>query len=207
MTQTVIFIHGGNAYSDYDAFLDDLRTMPLRELPDQVRQARWTDTLAADLGDEYVVYMPKMPNAQNAKYEEWKIWFKRYLDLVDGEVILIGWSQGGYFLTKYLLEEDLTPSVSALYLLAAPFTTDDFGGEDGGDFAFATNRVGELAKKVGKITILHSTDDPVVPFSHALAYAAALPSATLVTCTDQNHFLVTALPVLLAEVRGYPAAR
>lgn len=202
MKKPLIFIHGGTAYTNYEAFLNDLRTKTLRDLPGSEPKVRWTDTLATDLGNGFEVFKPRMPNSQNAKYLEWKIWFERYLALTPGEVILVGWSQGGYFLAKYLLEESYTTTISALYLLAAPFEPADFDGEDGGDFAFDTTRVGELGEKIGKITIMHSTDDPVVPFTHALSYAQGVPNATLVTFTDKNHFLVPELPELVALIKG-----
>lgn len=201
MKKQVIFVHGGSAYSNYEAFLNDLRTMPLRDLPGIAKREKWTDRLAGDLGDDFELFQPRMPNSQNAKYLEWKLWFERYLALLEREVILIGWSQGGYFLAKYLTEETLAKPVSALYLLAAPFAPDDFGGEDGGDFAFDTTRVGKLTAQCGQVVIMHSTDDPVVPYSHGESFKKALPDATLVTFSDKGHFLVADFPELIERVK------
>lgn len=201
MKKPLIFVHGGRAYTNYERFLNDLRTEPLRDLPGSAPKVRWTETLATDLGEGFDVFKPRMPNSQNAKYQEWKIWFERYLAIAGDGVILVGWSQGGYFLAKYLLEESYPNTIAALFLLAAPFEPADFGGEDGGDFAFDTARVGELATKAGKITIMHSTDDPVVPFTHALSYAEGVPQATLITFSDKNHFLVPELPELVALLK------
>jgi uncharacterized protein len=201
MKKQLIFIHGGSAYSDYEAFLNFLRTVPLRDLPGVAKRERWTDHLAEDLGDGFEVFQPRMPNSQNAKYLEWKLWFLRYLALVEDEVILVGWSQGGYFLAKYLTEETPAKRVSALYLLAAPFAPDSFGGEDGGDFAFDTTKVGELTGKCGKVTIMHATDDPIVPFSHGENFKKALPEATFVTFSDKGHFLAADFPELIEMVK------
>lgn len=199
--QQVLYIHGGEAFSKYENYLELLRTKPIRDLPWDEPSQKWPHTLRGSLGEQYEVFMPNMPCSGNAKYAEWKIWFERHFEYVRDGLILIGWSQGGYFLVKYLLENDMPVQVAALILLAAPFETEDFGGEDGGDFAFDTNKVGELAKKVGEIHILHSEDDFVVPYAHALKYKAALPEATLHTFTDKNHFLVPELPELLTVVR------
>lgn len=198
----VFYIHGGNAYSKYDDFIADLCTRPIRDLPGVERPKVWVDSLREDLGDDFEVFMPSMPNKQNAKYLEWKIWFERHFEYVRDGVDLVGWSQGGWFLAKYLIENETPFAVRRLILLAAPFVTEDFGGEDGGDFAFNTARAGELEARAEKIFVIHSTDDPVVPYRHAEQYAAALPKAKLLTFTDKNHFLVAEFTELVALIKG-----
>ena len=49
---------------------------------------------------------------------------------------------------------------------------------------------------------MHSKDDFVVPYEHALKYKAALPEAELVTFEDKNHFLVEELPELVERIRA-----
>lgn len=199
--QQVFYIHGGSAYSNYEAFLQHLQTATLRDVPTTTPLKKWTGSFREDLGVAYEVFMPAMPNSQNAKYQEWKIWFERYVPHLRDGVILVGWSLGGFFLTKYLLENTLPVSIKALFLVAAPFEPDEFDGEDGGDFMFDSSRVGELATKVPQITILHSKDDFIVPYTHALKYQAALPEATLLTFEDKNHFLVETFPELLQHIK------
>lgn len=199
--QQVLYIHGGSAFSQYDNFLSHLQTKTIRDLPGETELKKWSSTLRDRLGDEYEVFMPSMPNSQNSKYEEWKIWFERHFEYLQGEVILMGWSQGGYFLEKYLTENTVPFTVKALYLLAAPFFAADFNGEDGGDFAFDTSRVGELAQKVKKIYILHSEDDFVVPYEHGLKLSKALPQAEFISFTDKNHFLIEEFPELVEIIK------
>jgi hypothetical protein len=199
--QQVFYVHGGTAFSRYDDFLMSLKTKEIRDLPDTEPLKKWTGTLRDDLGEDYEVFMPSMPSSQNAKYEEWKIWFERYFEYLYDGVILVGWSQGGYFLAKYLVENDTPFTIKALFLVAAPFEKADFGVEDGGDFAFDTSQAGELAKKADKIYLFHSKDDPSVPYRHSLLYKAALPEAELVTFEDKNHFLIEEFPDLLRFLR------
>jgi len=199
--QQVFYIHGAGAFSDYQSYLDDLKTRPIRNLPGVEAMKKWTGTFVEDLGEEYEVFKPSMPNSDNAKYEEWKIWFERHFEYLRDDIILVGWSQGGYFLAKYLTENDLPFKIKALFLLAAPFQPEDFGGEDGGDFAFDTSKVGELAKKASKIIVIHSKDDPVVPYAHALKYKEAIPEAGLVTLEDKNHFLIEEFPELIDRLQ------
>jgi predicted alpha/beta hydrolase family esterase len=201
MKQQVVFIHGGTAFSRYDDFLSYLKTREIHDLPWVEPLKKWSGTLREDLGEAFEVFMPAMPNSQNAKYEEWKIWFERYFEYLRDGLVLVGWSQGGYFLAKYLTENQPPFSIKALILMAAPFENADFGGEDGGDFAFDTSRVGELAKKVSKIYLFHSKDDFLVPYDHALKYKNALPEADLVECEDRNHFLIEKFPELIEKIR------
>lgn len=201
MKQQVVYIHGGSAYTKYENFLEHLRTAEVRNLPGSEPFKKWPNTLREDLGDGFEVFMPSMPNSQNAKYEEWKIWFERHFEYLHEGVILLGWSQGGYFLVKYLLENKIPVTVKALFLGAAPFEPDDFEGEDGGDFAFDTTRVGELRNVSKNIVIMHSKDDFVVPYEHALKYKAVLPEAELVTFEDKNHFLIEEFPELIEKIK------
>lgn len=200
----VVFIHGGSAYSSYDAFLEYLQTVEVRN-PAEERPIRWGDTLRRELGDGFEVFTPAMPNKQNAKYREWKLWFERHFEFLRDGVVLVGWSQGGYFLTKYLIENETPFAVGALFLVAAPFEPDAFGGEDGGDFNFDTERAGELAQKVSHVCIAHSEDDFIVPFAHAEKYRSALPSAEFVTFTDRGHFLQPKFPELIKNIQAAAA--
>ncbi len=199
--QQVIFIHGGEAFSDYGVFLEYLKNETID--PYEKPSKRWHKALPEDLGDTYEVFLPQMPNAENAHYAEWKIWFEKYIPVLRDGVILIGHSQGGYFLVKYLTENGFPVSIKALYLVAAPFEADTFeGGEDGGDFAFDTSRVPELQNMAENIGIFHSKDDFVVPYAHALKYGEALPQAKLRLFEDRVHFWQESFPELIADIKA-----
>lgn len=202
MKKQVFYIHGGEAFSDHAAFLEHLQTKPIREPRGQRSEKRWTDELRPQLQDAFEVFCPAMPNSDNAKYIEWKIWFERHFEFLTGDVVLIGWSQGGMFLAKYLTENDVPFTIAALFLLAAPYEFFVINGEDGGDFYPDIEQIPTLQEKVGHITIMHSKDDFVVPYEHALKYKDALPSAELVTFTDKNHFLIEAFPELIERLRS-----
>jgi uncharacterized protein len=200
MKQQVVFIHGGEAFSDYSLFLLSLKEQVIDPYAQPTK--RWHRELQSALGDAYEVFRPDMPNSQNAKYAEWKIWFEKYIPVLRDGVILVGHSQGAYFLVKYLIENSFPVVVKALYLVAGPFETDDFGGEDGGDFNFDTGLVSSLKDKATTIVILHSKDDPVVPVAHAYKYTEALPSARLVLFEDKLHFWGESFPELVEDIKG-----
>lgn len=200
MKKQVFYIHGGEAYPNYEAYLEDLKTMPVD--PFKEPSKRWAQTLPEELGEEYEVFMPSMPGKYNAQYEEWKIWFERHFEYLHDEVILVGWSLGAIFFAKYLSENELPYTVSCLLMLAAPFSSEEFKDVGCGDFMLDPELVGKLPAKVGQITLLHSKDDFVVPYDHALIYKQLLLTADLVTFEDKNHFLVEELPELIDLIKA-----
>lgn len=203
MKKQLVYIHGGQAYSKYDVFLEHLRTVHIEDPLGERVVKRWKYSLKEELIDTHEVYMPSMPNSQNAKYEEWKIWFERYFAFLRDDVVLIGHSQGGYFLLKYLSENSMPVRVKAVYFLAAPSKPDDFGGEDGGDFAPDPEKIPEIPNRAGEVYILHSKDDPVVPYEHAVHLKEMIPSAELLTFGDKNHFLLETFPEFIEHIRTY----
>lgn len=202
MKKQIFYIHGGESYETYVDFIERIKTKDIWDLPSVTQVGKWTGTLAENLGDEYEVFMPQMPNKQNAKYEEWKIWFERHFDHLQDDVILMGCSLGAMFLYKYFIENTPPFSVNALILMASPLPELLPSEEkDCGDFTFETNSVGRIAGKARKVIIMHSKDDFVVPYEHAVKLKEALPEAELVTFEDKNHFLVEELPELVELIK------
>jgi len=201
--KNIILVGGGESFSKYEDFLNYLKKTELRDMPSDIQRKSWKLWVKEELGAEYYFAIPQMPNKQNAKYDEWKIWFERHLEvLTDGPLTLIGLSLGAQFLAKYLIENNLDRKPQALFLLAGPCGYyDDPDGMDCASFGFETTKLVKLKSKAEKIYILHSEDDSVVPYEHALKYKAALPAAELVTFEDKNHFLVEELPELVELVK------
>lgn len=197
----IVFIHGGTAFTRYEDFLAYLGTKLIRDPLGEQEERRWQSSLREELVGTHEVYMPAMPNKQNAKYNEWKLWFERYFEFLRDDVVLIGHSLGGYFLAKYLVENVMPVRVRGLILLAAPFENDDFGGEDGGDFHFETSNLITLMKQVREVHILHSEDDPIVSYKHAEKYKHTLETAHLHTFSDKNHFIIPDFPELIKLIR------
>lgn len=203
MKKQVLYIHGGDAFSRQEDFLHYLQTVAIRNLPESETKVIWSSTLAEDLGAQYEVFTPTMPNKQNASYVEWSIWFKRHCSFLRDGAILVGWSLGGMFLAKFLAEEEVSFVPGKVFLLAAPCGSyDDDLGNDCGSFQFKIEVLNRLRTAGFSLEIWHSTDDFVVPFSAANAYATALPEAKTRFFSDKNHFLVPTLPELLTEIKA-----
>lgn len=193
----VVVIHGGNVfdtYEDYFAYLRDEKEPRFETMGDK----DWKDTLQRDLGEDFAVIQPSMPNKQNAKYAEWKIWFEKHIPHLQDEIILVGHSLGGVFLVKYLSDNDFPTEISATFLVSAPF--DAMESEyDLGNFV-APDDLSRLRMQGGDIYIYHSKDDPVVDFADAEKYADKLPEAQLKTFTDKGHFNAD-LPEIVEDIK------
>ena len=202
MKQQVFYIHGGESYENYDIFLERLRTKDIWDLPSENPTSKWTQSFAAELRPGYEVFMPAMPNKQNAKYEEWKIWFERHFEHLRDNVILIGLSLGAMFLVKYLSETKTPFQIKALYLMGCPVDDPGFKDEDCGTFRYSLDSSSVLSRRAGKVFILHSKDDFLVPYEHAVKLNQAIPGSELVTFEDKNHFLIEEFPELIAHIKA-----
>lgn len=203
--QQVVYIHGGESFERHEDFLNRLHTAALWHLPTQNKFGtgkKWTDSLQADLGDKYKVIMPPMPNKQNAKYEEWKIWFERHFEFLQGQPILIGCSLGAMFLARYFSEGTTPFKPRAVILMAGAYGLPGFPDTDCKDFLVAPEKVAPIMDVTERVVIMHSKDDPVVPYEHAVALSQVLPAAHLITFADKNHFLVEELPELVQVIQN-----
>lgn len=202
MTQRVVVIHGGNAYATYAEYIAALTSAVLDEAS-LAHTSGWKQELAHELGDAYEVIAPRMPNAQNAKYREWTIWFEKHVPLLGDDVILIGHSLGGVFLARYLNERAVPMRIAGTLLVAAPYDHD--GEHPLPEFAIS-GALDQFARQGGAITLYHSSDDPVVAYREAEKYVAALPDAQLRTFSDRQHFNQDTFPEICADIRALSRA-
>jgi predicted alpha/beta hydrolase family esterase len=202
MKKQIVFIHGGYSFSNYEKFLDNLKTEPIWDPYGIETKKRWKETLKEEFSMICDIFYPSMPNRENAHYIEWKIWFERYFEFLTGEVILVGHSQGGCFLAKYLSENTVPFPVIGLYLVAVPCSSQNLGNEDIGDFQFDQKNLSGLEKMAQNITIYHSTDDDVVPYSHGENYHKALSGSSFTSFANRGHFLQSEFPEIITSIRA-----
>jgi predicted alpha/beta hydrolase family esterase len=199
MKGQLVTIGGGDSFSKRENFLLYLENVPLRE-PLGVSRRGWRSSLSEKISDREV-FTISMPNKENARYDEWCIWFERHLQFLTGNVVLVGSSLGGMFIAKYLIENKVSFNIVGLFLLAAPCGYyDDEGGNDCSSFSFRQEDLQKLYQNVQHIEIWHSKDDFVVPYEHALLFKKYLPDAKLVTFSDKNHFLLEEFPELVEAI-------
>lgn len=201
--QQVFYIHGGESFVSQDDFLERLRTKDIWDLPTiEGKPPKWTEHFAADLGAGYEVFTPRMPNAQNASFEEWKTWFERHFAHLHDGLILIGCSLGAMFLAKYLSHNTTPFTIKALFIMAAPVAMNGFDLSDAADFTFTLDDVPGLKDRAERVYVWQSKDDFLVPYEHAIALADAIPGSELTMFEDKNHFLVPELPELIEAIKA-----
>lgn len=194
--QQIISIHGGTTFYKYEDYLRYLKEKPLR-LNRMTGQKLWKDTLQEDLGADYQVITPTMPNSTNARYEEWVIWFGRIAEGVDDNCILIGHSLGAVFLPKYLSENTFPKKIKATILIAAPY--DDESDEDLTDFKI-TGSLERFVDQAGATIFYHGTDD-IVPLRELELYKKAIPQAETYISSAPDHFMRKSFPELIERIK------
>lgn len=196
----LVIIHGGDFFDSRAEFVEDLkRTEAPKEYFLFDEEKGWKDNLAQELSGEYEVFFPTMPNKLDAKYAEWKIWFDKMVPFLNDGVVLVGHSLGGIFFARYLSENALGIRIEALYLVAAPYFRKK--GKGANKAGFVVGDLGALGDRVDKIFVVHSKDDPIVAFSHAERYQAALPHSIFMHFKDRGHFIGPRFPELLKLVK------
>ena len=191
--QQIIIIHGGTTFHDYDAYLKSLSEKKL-DINRFIYKPKWKEQLQSDLGSEYQVLTPSMPNSSNAVYGEWKLWFEHISGLFQDNCILIGHSLGAVFLAKYLSEQTLPVKVKATILVATPY--DDESKEDLTDFKIKTLS-SRLTRQAGRLVFFNGNDDPVISSADLLKYQTQVPSAEFIILPASDHFVRAEFPELL----------
>lgn len=198
MKRQVVIIHGGSTYVSYKEYLADLKGKKL-DL-ERLTQRKWRDGIAKKLGSGFETLVPIMPNSNNAKYLEWKIWFKKIEPFLKSRTVLVGHSLGGIFLAKYLAENKFPKKITATFLIAAPFDMTG-SGDTLADFVLPRS-LSRFEKQGGEIFLYYSEDDPVVPFSHLEKYKNALPRAQVRVFKSRGHFNQVYFPELVANIKS-----
>jgi uncharacterized protein len=156
--------------------------------------------LAGEVGPNYRVIAPEMPDADSPDYQSWRDRIEQELAAIDEEVILVGHSFGGSVLLKYLAEGSYRKHVPGLFLVSVPNW-----GPDGWAYAeFAVpDDVGSRLPAT-RIFLYHSRDDPEVPFAHLGCYQKHFPMATVRPIAGSEHSFVGGLPMLVDDIKSLP---
>ncbi|MCK4650116.1 hypothetical protein KAT36_02685 [Candidatus Pacearchaeota archaeon] len=195
----ILYVHGGMTFKNREDYLDYLRNKDVR-LNEKVR---WHGKhLRTELGEDFHIIKPRMPLQDNASYEEWKIVFENYLDVVGDDVILIGSSLGGIFLSKYLSENRIDKKILATYLIAAPFNDELVSGEDlVGGFELGED-LSLIEENCDNVTLMFSKDDDCVLVDSADKYKEKLSNSKIIVYDSKGgHFDISEFPEIIEMIR------
>lgn len=193
----IFLIHGGMTFRKESEYIDYLKT---RDVSIE-KKVRWMDQyLDEKFGKKFQIIRPRFPKSENAKYKEWKIWFERFIPLLNDNIIFIGSSLGGIFLAQYLSENKFPRKILSVYLVCPPFDDTCIGEDLVGGFKLKSD-LSLLEKNCKDITLMFSADDDCVPIYHAEKYRNKLKNSKIITYKSKNgHFKISKFPEIVKMV-------
>jgi len=153
--------------------------------------------LQKQLGSDYEVLAPDMPDPDHPRYLAWRDQIEQELGKLDADVLLIGHSLGGSMLLKYLAEGTYQRPIAGMFLVAVPY----WGKQDWElEYAVPEDFASHLPP-IRHLFLYHSRSDEVVPFSSLRRYQAHLPQATVRVLDGKEHSFTEGLPLLAQDIK------
>jgi predicted alpha/beta hydrolase family esterase len=180
MPRQVLFIQGGGegAHDEWDNEL--------------------VDRLGDELGPDYEIRFPHMPNESDPKYARWKAALEKEFGRLNDGAILVGHSIGGTILINALVDEPPDLRLSGIFLLAAPFV-----GESGWPSEDIEPKP-DLGRRLPALTpvfLYHGTEDETAPLAHVDLYAKAIPYAVVRRLDGRDHQLNYDMSEVAVDIR------
>jgi predicted alpha/beta hydrolase family esterase len=144
------------------------------------------ESLRRELGPNFKIRYPRMPNEDNPGYVAWKAALEKEFASLDDDAILVGHSVGGTILINALAKSRSKRKFGAIFLIAAPFVGE--GGWPSEDMNPPPDLGARLPRDV-PVYIYHGLDDATAPPSHAELYARAIPQASVRRLPHRDHQL------------------
>jgi predicted alpha/beta hydrolase family esterase len=151
------------------------------------------------LGETYDINYPTMPNEYDPDYDLWKIKFDQELNKIEGKVVLVGHSVGGFLLLKYLSKNKIDTNITGMFFIAIPFVGK--GGWKFEDMALDKDFATKLPSGA-PVFFYHCNNDEIVPFSHLALYAKELPLATIRKIAGRGHQLNNDLSEVVQDIKN-----
>jgi predicted alpha/beta hydrolase family esterase len=156
------------------------------------------DSLRQELGLDYDVRYPRMPEEADPRYTMWKAVLAEEIAGLEDGAILIGHSVGGTILINAVAETPPNRRLAGIFLIAAPFVGP--GGWPSEDIKPTANFGARLPPKT-PIYLYHGSKDDTAPFAHVDLYERAIPGAIVHRLRDRDHQLNDDLAEVAAGVR------
>ena len=150
----------------------------------------WDDKLAEslrrELGGDYEVRYPHMPDEGDPSYARWSTAIRREMTALDDGAVVAGHSVGAAILLNALAEQPPEKGLGAIVLVAAPFVGE--GGWLSDEFELTSDLGAKLPHGV-RVHVFHGLRDETAPPSHADLYALAIPQAQVHQLPGRDHQL------------------
>lgn len=90
--------------------------------------AKLAGSLRSELGENYQVRYPAMPDEEDADYETWKSVILQEVEAMGEGAILVGHSIGASVLIRMFADRGPKPAIAGMFLIAGPFWHDHESG-------------------------------------------------------------------------------
>ena len=197
----IFYLHGGTTHSTQEKFYEYLQTQSI-EL--EKRSPIWTDMLETNFPSHQIIRVC-LPNKKNADYKAWEIVFQKYIQYIDANSILIGFSLGASFLLKYLSKHKLPNNPSKIILVAGPIDHEGSPEELCNGFASELSQlqVKTLQDQSVNMHLFYATDDPIVPIVQMQKVQTMLPKANFYILKNRGgHFITLDFPELINTINN-----
>jgi predicted alpha/beta hydrolase family esterase len=162
----------------------------------------WDDKLVAslrrDLGSDYEIRYPRMPDEGDPQYASWKLALEKEIGELRDGAILLGHSIGATILINTLAENAATWKPGGLFLISAPFVGE--GGWPSEEIRPMSDIGARLPARV-PIYLYYGSKDDTVPSEHAGLYEKAMPAAVVRRLAGRDHQLNNELSEVAADLR------
>ncbi len=179
-TRQILFIQGGGAGA-HDEWDDKL-----------------AESLRRELGNEYEVRYPRMPDEGDPSYARWSTAILHEMTALDDGAVVAGHSVGAAILLNALAGQPPEKGLGAIVLIAAPFVGE--GGWLSDEFELTSGLGAKLPPGV-RVHVFHGLQDETVPPSHAGLYALAIPQAQVHQLPGRDHQLNNDLSEVAEAIR------
>lgn len=180
-SREILFIQGGGGTDVHDTWDNKL-----------------VDSLKRELGPDWPVRYPRMPDEDDPLYAKWKPAIGEELDGLPGGAVVVGHSVGGTFLINALAERTPRHELGMIALISAPFVGE--GGWPGDEFETPPDLGAKLPEGV-LVHLFQGADDDITPPEHAELYACAIPDARVHRLPGRDHQLGNDLSEVAEVIR------
>jgi len=166
-----------------------------------IPNAGWIPWLMKKLAEEkiYACALP-MPESQKPVVQKWIEEIDHVVNNApEDEIFLVGHSLGATAVLKYLEQLSDNRKIASVVLVSGLISPLDPENPSSNyrtidSFVIPAIDFGKIKSKADKFTVLHSIDDPAVPFSHAEKISQSL-NCELIKAKNKKHFFILAEPI------------
>ncbi|MDA2935966.1 alpha/beta hydrolase [Patescibacteria group bacterium AH-259-L05] len=164
--------------------------------------SNWFPWLKQKLEDRgFIVTVPQMPNTLTPDFNEWLSYIQEVAGRVDNNTYLVGHSLGVITILRFLESLDTGQKIGGAVLVSGfselPSPVDHLPWLH--DFVEKSVNYVKIKERVGKIIVIHSDNDHLVPLESGEILRKLL-GAELIVVPHAGHFLVRESPLILKNV-------